>query len=75
MAPGAAVQLRPFQPPRESEPAAVVVDQQDQLAGVNPQANDDIACPGVAPDVHQRLLDDAAELAADAGRERQLVEA
>ena len=72
---GAPVELGAFETARETEPAAVVVDQQDELSGVDPEPDDDVPGAAVAPDVHQRLLDDAAELASDARRQRQLVEA
>src|SRR5262245_42241981 len=42
-APGAAVELRPFEPAREPESAAVVVDEQNQLAGVNAQTDHHVA--------------------------------
>src|SRR5262245_61966373 len=48
---GAPVELGALETAREAEPAAVVVDQQDELSRVNPEPDDDVTGAAVAPDV------------------------
>src|SRR5215471_19929426 len=58
----------------EPESAAVVVDFELPVALRRAHANQHRAGTAVFPDIHQRLLDDAGQLAADVGRQVQLVD-
>jgi len=55
--------------------AAVVLNAQRQIVGAAAELHGDVAGPAVTPDVDERFLHDAHDLAADAGGKVQIGDA